>query len=174
MASRCLTCGQPTPPDAAAATTVTTSEPLPAYESSVPAPPPLVMTKELMELRGVGGWLMWFCVVVGFFQPLSFIAEIINSPDTLVVLVDLALVATAVTTAIMVYRVKPRAFTLLNCYFGAMLVLGALGIAGQFADDVELTTQEKLAPFRTLIFVVTWFWYFKVSKRVRVNFGRNL
>ena len=51
------------------------------------------------------------------------------------------------------------------------LVLGFVGMA--LSDDSASFNQIMLT-FRTLIYTVAWFIYFKRSDRVRATFGRNL
>lgn len=139
-----------------------------------PAPAPLILTKELRELQGVGGWLMWFCIVLIFIQPVIYLAEAAQNPDLLIITLDLALAALSATTGILLYRTNPAAFSWLWWYFGVLVVIAVLSFMANYFDENEVSFRDKIQPFRTLFFTAVWFSYFKVSKRVLATFGRNL
>jgi hypothetical protein len=170
MSSRCLSCGQPVSEN-----TASLADPAPKaaeYVSISPAPVPL--TPELRELQGIGGWLLWFCIAVGLFQPLVLLLEAYREGQPTVVIIDIVLIGVCITPVILISRRSQLAFPWLYAFFIVRAVMALLTIVGNSADDVELTAAEKLSPFRTLVSLAIWFWYFKVSKRVYANFGRNL
>jgi hypothetical protein len=126
------------------------------------------------ELKGIGGWLLFFCVSLTVLSPLMTLARLSNSRFAVGSLSDLALVAISVLTGVMLWSVNQRAFVFLWIYFALLssrLVLRILELylAGQVRDF------ESISP---LIFsfvpLLIWFLYFKQSDRVQATFGRNL
>jgi Protein of unknown function (DUF2569) len=125
-------------------------------------------------LKGVGGWLLFFCISLTFLAPLLMFARVWGSGFELEGMVDLALTAFGVLVGIMVWNVNPRAFLLLWIYFGLTALLLVLGIAGSFVSTEEQDPREMVQLVRALISTVIWFLYFKKSDRVQATFGRNL
>ncbi len=151
-----------------------------ALEPSPLAIPPAASFRN-RGLQPVGGWLLFFCIVLVIMGPLSVLAEVMtlssNGPDTpditIVVILDLARAALGVATGIVVWNVRPMAFTLLWIYFGLVALLGILGIIG-FAMAEQNRPEDLIVSIRSLIYVAIWATYFHRSQRVRATFGRNL
>jgi hypothetical protein len=91
------------------------------------------------ELKGIGGWLLFFCVSLTVLSPLMTLARLSNSRFAVGSLSDLALVAISVLTGVMLWSVNQRAFVFLWIYFALLssrLVLRILELylAGQVRD----------------------------------------
>ena len=159
-------------------------EPPPPLPKSAPAVygqmnwPPEEETRSLParrpELRGVGGWLLFFCISSTILSPLITIVNMSNRRFEAGSLFDLALVAVSVLTGAMLWSVNQRAFVFLWIYFALLssrlaLRILELYIAGQTRDV------ESIVPLiRSFIPIIIWFLYFKQSDRVQATFGRNL
>ncbi|HET9365428.1 MAG TPA: DUF2569 family protein [Candidatus Angelobacter sp.] len=126
------------------------------------------------DLKGVGGWLLFFCISLTLFAPVLMLVRVWSGGFELEGMIDLALTAFGVLVGIMVWNVHPRAFVLLWVYFGLMALLLVLGIAGSFVASEEQNPNEIMQLFRALISIIIWFLYFKKSDRVQATFGRNL
>jgi hypothetical protein len=126
------------------------------------------------DLKGVGGWLLFFCIALTFLAPLVMVVSVWGSGFELEGMIDLALAGFGVVVGIMVWKVHPRAFLLLWIYFGSTALLLVLGIAGSFISSEEQDPKETIQLFRALISTIIWFLYFKKSDRVQATFGRNL
>ena len=126
------------------------------------------------ELKGIGGWLLFFCISLTVLSPLLTLARLGNSRFELGSLFDLALAALGAVTGVMMWSVHPRAFVFLWIYFGLTVGLQLLGIVSIFLAN-QGPDNEPMFPFiRGFISILIWFLYFKQSDRVQATFGRNL
>jgi uncharacterized protein DUF2569/zinc ribbon protein len=149
--------------------------------STLDRPPSvLAVSNKATELRGVGGWLLLFCVGLTVISPLFVLAEAVNSKDIPTIAIDLGLAALYIYSGIGLWRVKTDSFKWLKVCFVVNLILGLLGILGSIwtqPDSLEhkLSSSNDLASgARPIIGVVIWWSYFRNSKRVRATYGRNL
>jgi hypothetical protein len=126
------------------------------------------------DLKGVGGWLLFFCISLTLLTPVLTLIRMWSTSFGPEGMIDLALTAFGVIIGIMVWNVHPRAFLLLWIYFGLMALLLVLGIVGSFISSEEQNPSEIMQLFRGLISTIIWFLYFKKSDRVQATFGRNL
>ena len=131
---------------------------------------------ELTRLRGVGGWLLLFCVVTTIIIPLANMAEAANSNDAVVILTDVAFTILAFCTGLSLWRVRPHALKWVRVY---LIVGPCLGmIAGLQRQATYITydpTQAATNPVAVAVtYAITWWLYFRKSKRVKATFGRNL
>ncbi|HEY7406349.1 MAG TPA: DUF2569 family protein [Candidatus Angelobacter sp.] len=138
-------------------------------EPAVIGPP-----KRRPDLKGVGGWLLFFCVSLTVLVPLVLAFRVWASGLGWEGIFDLALAAYGVLVGIMVWNVHPRAFVLLWIYFGVTVFLLVLDIASSFFLPEEQDPGEMMQLFRALVSTIGWFLYFKKSDRVQATFGRNL
>ena len=164
----CAYCG--TPLSAAAA-------PAPAAgPAAVPAPAPAAPG----ALRGVGGWLLVFCIWITIVDPLMelrvlpYLRYLTLNPF---LLVSLCVTAYGVFTGIQLWTVRPQALTHLRIYFGVVLVTALLSIVTFF----RMMRGEMLGGIwvfagwaRTFLFLAIWVTCFRVSKRVRSTYGASL
>jgi len=143
---------------------------------------PAISDPELRSLKGVGGWLLFFCIALLIIQPVANFFEAAGDPVALVIAFLLS--ALSITTSIMLILEKPSAFAWLWSYFGVFAAIMVLGLTATLVggavtgetgpDAAESKMREVLVMIRGLGFVALWLSYFKRSKRVRATFGRNL
>jgi Protein of unknown function (DUF2569) len=149
-------------------------------EQQTSAPQPLATQQDTDPFRGVGGFLLIFCVGITVFQPLGCAAEILRNPhDTFVVVLDLGLAAFSIYTGLTTWRARPDALKLIKVYFIVTLALAGLMILRVSANIKEIVQQSPSEnPVKTglltLMFVAVWWSYFAQSKRVKATFGSNL
>ena len=146
------------------------------------------MDDESARLRGVGGWLLLFCIVTAIIAPLAHIADAANSNDTVVILIDVAFTMLAFCTGLSVWRVRHNAFRWVRAYLITAICLGVVAYVislGQASDMTYDSTSPTVAEHITtrinrsqtigsVIAAVIWWQYFKKSKRVNATFGKNL
>lgn len=138
------------------------------------------MDGEPTRLRGVGGWLLLFCIVTTITAPLAHIADAAKTNDTVVGLIDVSFTILAFYTGLSVWRVRRQAFRWVRAYLITVVCLGIVTYIlslGQASDTVAELIATRLNSSQTIgsvIAAVMWWQYFKKSKRVNATFGRNL
>jgi hypothetical protein len=131
------------------------------------------------ELRGVGGWLLLFCVWIVIVDPLLELRVLpylryISLNWTLPL--SFAVVIYGMVTGIQLWRVRPGALVLLRVYFALVLALTLLTVGLMFYGTylMHVSLWSVFAWVRTAAFLGIWVTYFRVSQRVRATYGRNL
>jgi hypothetical protein len=147
------------------------SSPVGAVAGIAPAP------DYIPGLKGVGGWLLFFCIITTILTPLmnlpgfARLAEI-RSPWAFY---DLAVIVFSMIVGVSVWRVSPDAIPLLRAYFVTFVIWEALRISTvvivMHNSTFDLPMMYRI---RTLIWCLVWGAYFHRSQRVRATFGRNL
>jgi hypothetical protein len=125
------------------------------------------------DLKGVGGWLLFFCITRTVLAPLAMVVRVSSAGLNVGTMFDLAFTAFGVFVGIMIWIVNASAFMLLWIFFGvsaAFLVLAIIATSLSGIRGVEQMSQLVWA----LAFTIIWFAYFKKSDRVQATFGRNL
>ena len=123
----CPYCGTPVSAAAAPAAPATPAAAPAAAPATAPAPVPAAPG----ELRGVGGWLLVFCIWIAIIDPLMelrllpYLRYITLNPF---LLVSLGLTAYGVFTGIQLWTAKAQALSYLRIYFGIVLAAALLGI----------------------------------------------
>jgi zinc-ribbon domain len=132
------------------------------------------------EIRGVGGWLLFFCVILTVLGPIAFVSDISGEHFFLSVLRGLITIF-AVVVGINLWSVSERALGLLRAYFAVAAVYGLLLLAvtlfSAFARPEQNLLESIGRPsFRLLklAFLAAWYAYFHSSRRVRSTYGSNL
>ena len=149
-------------------------------EQTSSAPQPLATQQDTDPFRGVGGFLLFFCVAITVFRPLGCGAEILWNPhDTFVVVFDLGLAAFSIYTGLTTWRARPNALKLIKVYFIVTLALPCLMILRLSTNIKEIVQQSPSENpvangLKWLITVAIWWSYFAQSKRVKATFGSNL
>jgi hypothetical protein len=146
------------------------------------------MDGEPTRLRGVGGWLLLFCIVTTIIAPLAHIAAAAKSNDAFTALIDASFTILAFCTGLSVWRVRRHAFRWVRAYLITVLCLGITAYLlslGQASDtmygpnspaiaELIATRINRNETIGSVIAAVMWWQYFKTSKRVNATFGRNL
>ena len=154
------------------------------------APPPAVTPRpkqpapEVERIRhehpgqiGVGGWLLWFCIMTTIVTPMIDIGSTLSNPSAISVM-GLGLTAFVVSTGVNLWKMRPRALRLTKILLAIQFWLGLL----LFIAEIAATANESSAgdsrpdsgPFRMLVSSIIWWFYFKKSKRIKATFGRNM
>lgn len=152
----------------------------PIPEPARVTPAPAVVSTTVDPLKGMGGWLLLFCLGLVAVQPIALFLEAINSGDALVAGFNLLLGVLAICTGVALWRVASNALRLVKAYFVVVLIVGILAIVGGIvtasATPSQTPPQENFLTvgFRMLIGVAIWWYYFRKSKRVKATYGANL
>jgi hypothetical protein len=124
---------------------------------------------QVQSLKGISGWLMFFCLIVTVAAPLILFLD--WHADRL------AFVRTifGLVTGVMVWSVRPTALGWLRSYFAIAMVtrIGALIVFGMNYSGAywfEQFTGHLIA----LVITIAWIAYFLFSARVKATFGSNL
>lgn len=128
------------------------------------------------QLRGVGGWLVVFCIYAGVLIPLGSLRDITAhlSAPTIWTLYHLGFVCFSLVVGLFVWQASPSALPILRAYFLSVAAIEVLSIAYlQWTQD-HIAVMQIVFRVRTLIWVGIWYAYFYKSERVRATFGRNL
>jgi Protein of unknown function (DUF2569) len=126
------------------------------------------------SLRGVGGWLLFYCILLTVVAPLYVLIWAWNIGFETESIVIIAWAAFGLVVGMMVWNVHRHAFVLLWIYFGLTILIFALAIVGVVLADEKADVNEGIRLFRSLVYTIGWFIYFKQSDRVQATFGRNL
>jgi hypothetical protein len=131
-----------------------------------------VSDPELLRLKGVSGWLMFFCIAMMVLRPIMTISAMQKGTNIVFALKNCMLMLFSITTGFMILTVKPSALTWLKWFFAVYAVLIVLEFA--LFLSLGLTAAGWLLLMRGIVFLTVWVVYFQVSRRVRATFGRNL
>ena len=142
--------------------------------SASPAPNFMPATTPPRRQKEVGGWLMFFCILLVVIDPLvvmfmAWSAE--KGPDTASYIVWAAF---GVAVGIMIWNLYRHSFVWLWIYFGLTAVLLSMRIADFIFVSPNRNFHEITLILRSAIYSFAWFLYFKRSDRVQETFGRNL
>jgi hypothetical protein len=132
---------------------------------------------EYPNLVGVGGWLLWFCIVTAVISPTIVLVSTLSHPSGYS-LIDVCLAAFSVFTGVSLWKAKPQALRLTKILLIIQFCLGALLFIGELISSTEDSSTSNTASdpsgLRMLVFALIWFLYFKKSKRVRIVYGRAI
>ena len=161
-------------------------EALQALRAELNRRPPEEQVSEISSdpLFGVRGWLAFYCfgAIVGSLAQISKIPAIdLHSPLSICfTFFGYFVVAFGVITGVSVAMEAGSALRFVLIYFILQAtILGLLTLEGilTFTWNPQLAKQGGELIGTGIVGAipwVIWFWYFKVSKRVRATFGRNL
>ena len=184
----CFNCGRELVVSSAAAVAVQQSTPVaegaPMYSAVSSQSPELesgaaveTIRDEYPNLIGVGGWLLWFCIVTTIISPAIVLVSTLSHPSGYS-LIDICLAAFSVFTGVSLWKAKPQALRLRKILLVIQFCLGALLFIGELinstGDSSTSNTASDPSGLRMLVFALIWFLYFKKSKRVRIVYGRAI
>jgi hypothetical protein len=132
-------------------------------------------------LKGVGGWLLFFCILRTIFGPLSIYYPRHFGPSIPIAILVLLQAAFGIVVGIHVWSVSKSAFLLLRIYFGSALLVQALQLFLSLVTLLASPSQSEfdtaaglVAGFIGIALTIAWIGYFRYSDRVRATFGSNL
>jgi hypothetical protein len=135
------------------------------------SPPYAEAVTQIEPLKGIGGWLMCFCVLVTIVAPISLF---VNWHADRVAFVRTMF---GLVTGVVVLTMRPSALNWLRSYFfiGIVTRLGALILfsAQSYVSDAHWFEQFVIHLI-SLFLLVAWIAYFHFSTRVNATFGSNL
>jgi len=145
------------------------------------------------RLKGVGGWLLFFCIGLTILMPLLTLYNIVSGYQTAKPLFsrfpglyDLMAIDTSVSFAIVVFsiyagislwRIRPGAVGLAKKYLLTLLAYSVLAFFLPFTADLPKTANEVMLGeilkdvVRSLIYVGVWYSYLSKSERVRATYA---
>jgi hypothetical protein len=132
------------------------------------------------RVKGVWGWLLFFCVILTVLAPLATFTDQ-SSGSWFVDLFRWLNAAFALVVGINLWSKGPYALRLLRVYFlvaftfDVLLLISAIVVPFTGQPEEFGTSFARLAlRLVALALLVTWFAYFRVSKRVKLTYGANL
>jgi hypothetical protein len=125
------------------------------------------------DLKGVGGWLLFFCIARTVLAPLLIAARVLGRDFNLGIMFELVFTAFGIFVGVMVWTVNTSAFMLLWIYFGVSAAFLLLAMVAASLSGIQGAEQMGQLVWG-LAFTIIWFAYFKKSDRVQATFGRNL
>jgi hypothetical protein len=123
------------------------------------------------SFNGVGGWLLLFCIGAAIIVPLTNLVEGIGSTSAATKVICFVLTVIAVGTGVALWTKKPYALTLVPVYLVALFLVGVLAVVGSV---ISRDVSQSPIGLRTVIYSFIWFLYFRMSRRVKATYGRNL
>jgi hypothetical protein len=132
------------------------------------------------EIRGVGGWLLFFCLIMTVLGPVAFVSSGSEGLFFLSVLLGLKTIF-GVVVGINLWSVKESALGLLRAYFVVAIVFGLLLLVVNLLDAFARPEQSLLESIGrptlrllNLAILTAWYAYFHSSRRVKSTYGSNL
>ena len=145
------------------------------------------------RLRGVGGWLLLFCVGLTILSPLVTLSTIVvgfgESPEVfdefprlrIIMLAETVLCGTmmafSVYAGICLWTIRPGAVRIAKCYLLCLLGAQTISAILPFAANLPAEANEAMLgevakdSIRTVIYVAIWYSYLNCSERVRATYG---
>ncbi|PYV92332.1 MAG: hypothetical protein DMG05_04840 [Acidobacteria bacterium] len=158
--------------------------------SGQPVLPPVTPVEP--RYKGVGGWLLFFCLGLTVFNPLMSLFSLAGSyresapyfsqfPGLLVVtgldtVLSLGLTVFSIYAGASLWRLRPGAVQTAKRYFLWFLAYQAVAIVLPFmaalpsAPDETMIAQTVKGAFRGIIYVIIWYSYLNKSERVRATY----
>jgi hypothetical protein len=162
-------------------------DPVPQPAPSKPSVPYAFVTiPSNLGPRGIGGWLLLYCLYITVLGPLIVLGLIarwmslrnLGTPDASYLLEAVRVLYGGVVGVFLLMS-KPVSLYLLKIYFGmigAILLLAILRLA-----SVALQTHKTIfmmpqftSSLMSAAYAILWFAYFRKSERVRNTYGANL
>jgi hypothetical protein len=165
---------------------------IPDAANQQPATPPLTAAPAESRYKGVGGWLLLFCLVLTVFSPLITLGSLAAGygesskyfhqfPGLLVITVidtflSVGLVAFSVYAGIGLWTIRPGAVQMARRYLFFFLGYLAISAILPFMAGLPSSVHEAMFAqvardtFRGVIFFAIWYSYLNKSKRVSATY----
>jgi hypothetical protein len=172
----CPLCGRETTLKPISSTSVALQRTIPTVGqlNALPQPNLGAISPLKPKLKEVGGWLMFFCILLTVIIPLFVLLMAWSGDFGMEFLFNIGWAAFGVLTGFVIWSRQQRVFRLLWIYFGITAVLIALAVVNLVSTKDGVPMHDSILVFRSAIYCVAWFVYFKRSDRVKTTFGRNL
>jgi hypothetical protein len=137
------------------------------------------------ELKGVKGWLFFFCLVIGVFTPIMAIYNIsawgdvsssyysgVETIKAYDIICSLFIAAFGIYTAYYLWKIKPNAVKIAKKFIIAAGIYNLLLFILLFSLDLP-SSADQVAPqvFVRIIVLACWYSYFNRSKRVKATYA---
>ena len=154
---------------------------------------PSTTNSTLQQYKGIGGWLLLFCLILTVFSPIGTVFSIVTAylevskyfdqfPRLLTVTVidtflSLGFMTYSIYSGIALWRIRPRAVHTAKQYILFSLVYVLIASILPFMAGFPSSVNETLviggakSMFKGIIFVVTWYSYLNKSQRVRATYN---
>ena len=165
---------------------------MPDAANQQPAPPPLTSAPAEPRYKGVGGWLLLFCLGLTVFSPLITLGSLVFAfgessqyfaqfPGLLVItvvdtLLSVSLMAFSIYAGVRLWGIRPGAVRMAKIYLLCFLAYLAVSAVLPFmaglpsvANAVMIGEVAK-STFRGAIYFAIWYSYLNKSQRVRATY----
>ena len=154
---------------------------------------PSTKNSTLQKYKGIGGWLLLFCLILTVFSLIGTLFSIVTTylevskyfaqfPRLLTVTVidiflSLSFMTYSIYAGIRLWRIRPRAVHTAKQYILFSLVYVLIASLLSFMAGFPSSVNETLviggakSMFKGIIFVVTWYSYLNKSQRVRATYN---
>jgi hypothetical protein len=145
----------------------------------------MVSDQERRAPSSVGGWLLFFCVVLTLVLPISIVYQMItvlqSAPDVasfIYALVYLAVAVFSFASGLLLWRARPNAvttaklFLLAQVAFALALYIKSLLASGANSPDSAQSLAMGIL-IRPVLFAIVWYSYLTKSKRVQATYSRD-
>jgi hypothetical protein len=137
------------------------------------------------ELKGVKGWLFFFCLVIGVFTPIMAIYNIgawgdvsssyysgIETIKTYDIICSLFIGGFGIYTAYFLWKIKPNAVKIAKMFIIAAGIYNLLLLIMLFSLDLP-SSADQIAPqvIVRIIVLACWYSYFNKSRRVKATYA---
>jgi formylglycine-generating enzyme required for sulfatase activity len=132
--------------------------------------------REHPNLVGIGGWLLWFCIVITIISPAVVVIGAIAKPS-LSSLLDLGLAVYGIFAGVKLWKIDPKALTYTKVFLWIQFGLGVLFSLTQIMVAVTEPAHPgspDTAGGRMFVGSIIWLLYFAKSKRVKATFGHSI
>lgn len=117
---------------------------------------------------------MFFCILLTVIIPLFVLVMAWSGDFGIEFLFNIGWAAFGVLVGFMIWNVQQQAFIWLWIYFGMTALLIGFAVVNLVSAEQGVPIHDSILIFRSAIYSVAWFLYFKRSDRVKTTFGRNL
>jgi heme/copper-type cytochrome/quinol oxidase subunit 4 len=160
-------------------------QPPPAFQAVGPAQAGIQLAPAVIDgPQGVGGWLLFFCIVLTVISPLLVTGQVLAGLSRTRFnggyLIDVVRVVYGIVVGISLWMRRSGAINLLRIYFGILIVTVVVVALSFIQASLRIgwtpaLLSSRFTPGLQLVgYTILWFAYFRKSQRVRNTYGINL